>query len=218
MAPLLRRGIGDGTCQVPMPGVAMVYPPCPSIAPLTYQDRGGAAASYVAPTAVPRPACSYDPNPFVANSAACIAQLLAAQQGNFQVDNDANRAVFVQDCLNTVPQPPDCLTRTYGQTPAGGYTSDAIVQGGQLILDARGNVVSAVDPATGEVPVVNAPPAPAATPPAQTPAATPPAKNAAGGSNAAPPPSTVVPGVPDSLIYWSIGIALVGIVITVVKS
>lgn len=174
--------MGDGTCQVPQPGVAMVYPACPAAPPLSYQDRGGAAAPYVAPTPVPRPACSYDPNPFVANSAQCVAQLLAAQQGNFQVDNDANRAVFVADCLATFPQPPDCLTRTYGQTPAGGFTSDGQAGGPQLIEDAFGHVVNESAPAPAPAPVS--------------------AGGPTGVKTQAPPPtptSSYVPTAPDAL-------------------
>jgi len=67
---------------------------------------------------------------------------MAAQQANMGAQNAANRAVFVADCLNAGNSADVCNARTYGQTPVGGYTSDAFVQGPQLLQDAAGNFVA----------------------------------------------------------------------------
>lgn len=134
-----RRGLGDGssinstTIWTPQTG---------------FLTGGGAApAVYQAPSAVAVPACSQDTRPGgAAFSDACIAQVLAAQQTRFQLANNANYSVDLTNCLNTFPQPPDCYSRTFGLTPAGGFTSDASATGPQLILDAGGNVVDTPPP------------------------------------------------------------------------
>jgi len=138
------RGLGQ-TCQVPQPGVPMVYPACPASAPIisgipaaTY-TQGPAPATYVAPPSIPVPACSQDTRPGgAAFSAECIAQVQAAQQARMAADNQANRAVFVANCnrdweanavryreLGMEVPPNDCEYRGYGQTlpgTTGSYT------------------------------------------------------------------------------------------------
>jgi hypothetical protein len=160
------RGLGDGTCQTPQPGVPQVYPPCPTFAPISSGTPASqytgqpAPAVYQAPTPVSVPACSQDTRPGgAAFSAACIAQVLAAQQQNFQLANNANFVVDYTNCVNSGLSPAVCGSRTYGLTPAGGFTSDAGggPGGTPLILDANGNPVSGV-------PVYTGPPLPGMTP------------------------------------------------------
>lgn len=88
---------------------------------------------YVAPTQVPVPECSQDTRPGgAAFSAACIAQVLAAQQQNMAANDAANRAVFVSGCnadwaanaeqyraRGMAVPPNDCAYRGYGQTNVG---------------------------------------------------------------------------------------------------
>ncbi len=100
---------------------------------------GGSSAAYVAPTLIPTPACAFGPT---ADTSECQAQVQAVEQQNLGLDNNANRAVFVADCLATYPQPTDCYTRTYDQTPVGGYTSDSQAQGPQLYENAGGQFVT----------------------------------------------------------------------------
>jgi hypothetical protein len=111
---------------------------------------GGAPAVYQAPAnTVPVPACTLDTRPGgAAFSDACIAQLLAAQQQNFQLDNNANFKVDYANCVAQGLDPGVCAGRTYGLTPAGGYTSDAGggPGGSQAIMDANGNIVAAPPP------------------------------------------------------------------------
>ncbi len=162
--PLLRAkfqrrgfaGLGDGTCQVPQPGVPMVYPACPTSAPVS----SGAPAVYQGYTPFAVPDCTQDTRPGgAAFSSACIAQLLAAQQKNMQLANNANFVVDYTNCVNQGIAPADCASRTYGLTPAGGYTSDSSYNGPQVILDANGNPVSGVPVYTGG-PLPGMPPAP----------------------------------------------------------
>jgi hypothetical protein len=116
-------------------GGAVVYSGTPTPGP----------SSYVAPTLAPAPACTQAAGgAFV--SAGCVDQALAVEAQNLQALNDANRRVFVQNCLNAGNSAAVCAARTYGQTPAGGYTSDAFVQGGQFIQDAAGNFVGPTPP------------------------------------------------------------------------
>jgi hypothetical protein len=169
--------------------------------PVTSPAGGGGGSGsgvYVAPNLIPTPACAFGPAA-TADSEECQKQVMAVQQQNFQLENNANRAVFVADCLNTVPQPTDCYTRTYGQTPAGGFTSDASTQGGQLILDAAGNVVSRVDPATGEPPVTK------------------PAGGTTSGATSKIPANGGLTDSPHELLYWTIGLGVLGILIAAVN-
>jgi hypothetical protein len=125
---------------------------------------GPTPAVYQAPASVAVPDCTKDTQPGgAAFSSACIAQLLAAQQKNMQLANNANFVVDYTNCVGQGIAPADCASRTYGLTPAGGYTSDAGAGPGgtQLILDANGNPVSGVPVYTGPSLV------PASNPPAQ---------------------------------------------------
>src|SRR5260221_655114 len=119
--------MGEGTCQVPQAGVPQVYPACPTFG-YSGVPVSSTPASYVPPTHIPVPACAFGPAA-TADSAECQRQVMAVQQQNFQIDNNANYAVDLANCLNTFPQPPDCYSRTFGLTPAGGYTSNAHPQG-----------------------------------------------------------------------------------------
>ena len=111
---------------------------------VVYPGGGGGAptpAVYQAPALLPAPACTQAAGgAFV--SSACVDQALAVEATNLQLLNDANRRVFVANCLAAGNSPADCNSRTYGQTPAGGFTSDAFVQGPQRLQDAAGNFVS----------------------------------------------------------------------------
>lgn len=126
------------------------------------------AAGYVAPTLSPPPACSQDTQPGgAAFSQACIAQVLANQQNNMQLLNNANYAVDISSCnanwaendaayanLGLTRPPNTCASRTFGLTPTGGYTSDASVQGpgGQTILNAAGQPVTTPPPVFSPTP------------------------------------------------------------------
>jgi hypothetical protein len=129
------------------------------------QFGGGGGAAYVAPAAVANPSCLQDAGPGgTAFSDTCQALLHQAQQTRMQLANNANFQVDYTNCVNQGIAPADCASRTYGLTPAGGYTSDAGAGpgGSQLILDANGNPVSGV-------PVYTGPPLPGggSNPPAQ---------------------------------------------------
>lgn len=78
-------------------------------------------ASYVAPTLLGAPQCSSGPFG-TSTSDACIAQLLQNEAHDLGLQADANYHVFLANCLNTFPQPTDCYQRTFGLTPAGGFT------------------------------------------------------------------------------------------------
>jgi hypothetical protein len=112
---------------------------------------GAPAAVYQAPAVVPNPACSNDPNPYVSSSPACVDQLQKVQQQRFQLANNANFQVDYTNCVGQGLDPATCAARTYGLTPAGGYTSDAGAGpgGSQAILDSSGNVVTGVPVYTG---------------------------------------------------------------------
>lgn len=119
---------------------------------LTYSTGGvvlypGAAAAqpsagvYQAPAMVETPACTQaNGGAFV--SGACVDLALAVEAQNLQAISDANRRVFVHNCLAAGNSQADCVSRDYGQTPAGGYTSDSHAQGPQLYQDAAGNFVT----------------------------------------------------------------------------
>jgi hypothetical protein len=131
---------------------------------------GGGAAVYQAPTSVAVPTCTQDTRPGgAAFSDACIAQLLAAQQQNMQLANNANFKVDYSNCVAQGLDPSVCASRTYGLTPAGGYTSDAGAGpgGSQAIVDANGNIVLAPPP------VYTGPPLPGMPGAGSTPAVTP---------------------------------------------
>ena len=138
-----RRGIGAD------PGVNVTTIWTPQTGFNVSGGGGSGPAVFVQPSVVPVPACTQDTRPGgAAFSDACIAQVLAAQQQNMQLRNQANYNVDLQNCLNTFPQPPDCYTRTFGLTPTGGYTSDAGAGpgGSQLIVNAAGQPVSSPPP------------------------------------------------------------------------
>ena len=212
-----RRGIGDSAINpttIWMPGTGpgsgwLSTPGNPATA-------SGGPAVYQAPTLAPAPSCTQDTRPGgAAFSDACIAQLLATQQANMQLLNDANFKVDYTNCVNGGNAPADCASRTYGLTPTGGYTSDAHPQGVQTYLNAQGQQVTVtgqmIDPMTGEPPVA----------PSSTPTPTPTPKTASGGETSGGTggsgSSSVVPGIPDALVYWSVGLAALGVFISVVK-
>jgi hypothetical protein len=163
-------------------------------------------AVFQAPTTVPVPACSLDTQPGgAAFSSACIAQVLAAQQQNMQLGNNANYNVDLANCLNTYPQPPDCYTRTFGLTPTGGFTSDAHVQGGQTILDANGNPVGSPPP------VASAPSSYVATPAAQKqPVLAPPLPAPAGSGSSSDPAAPTQNYVTQATDFLSSGVSVAG--------
>ena len=163
MRPMYRRAGFAGL------GLTPGYTPAQQAMADAYAAQFGGptpAAVYQAPAPVGVPACSQDTRPGgAAFSDACIAQLLAAQQQNMQLANNANFKVDYANCVGQGIAPADCASRTYGLTPAGGYASDAGAGpgGSQLILDANGNPVSGVPVYTGPSLV----PAGGSNPPAQ---------------------------------------------------
>jgi hypothetical protein len=148
MRPMYRRAGFAGLGADPSINATTIWTPSGGFV----QGGGSPAAVYQAPTSVAVPACSQDTRPGgAAFSSACIAQLLAAQQQNMQLANNANFVVDYANCVGQGLSPATCASRTYGLTPAGGYTSDAGAGpgGSQLILDANGNPVSGVPVYTG---------------------------------------------------------------------
>ena len=122
---------------------------------------GAPAAVYQTPAVIPNPSCLQDTGPGgTAFSDACQQQLHAVQQQRFQLANNANFQVDYANCVGQGLDPSVCASRTYGLTPAGGYTSDAGAGpgGSQLIVDANGNPVLAPPP------VYTGPPLPGMTP------------------------------------------------------
>lgn len=165
--PRRRAGMGDGTCQIPAPGVAQIYPPCPSNPDDIALPSG---VSFQAPSFTPAPACSSSPDPNTSDSPECIAQLLAAQNQNLAANNDANFNFDVQTCRSNLalnnaqraslgmPALPDtCADNTYGLTPTGGYTGGVSL----ITPDAPQIVAGSGAPA----PVSSNPPTPASTTP-----------------------------------------------------
>jgi hypothetical protein len=113
------------------------------------QGGGSPAAVYQAPPTIPNPPCTLDTQPGgAAFSSACIDELQKVQQQRFQLANNANFQVDYQNCIGQGIAPADCAARTYGLTPAGGFTSDAGAGpgGSQAIVDRNGNIVAAPPP------------------------------------------------------------------------
>jgi len=85
-----------------------------------YQTQAASSqpAVYVAPAYVPTPACT-QANGGAYVSSECVDLALAAEQLRMKLATQANYAVFLQNCLNTFPQPTNCYERTYGLTLPG---------------------------------------------------------------------------------------------------
>jgi len=182
----------------------MVYPPCP----VQSVYGGPAPATYVAPAPVPVPSCATTPDPatgeyFGADSAECQALLDKAEQARLAAGTAANYSVDLQNCLNTIPRPPDCYQRTFGLTlPGTTGGTNTLLANAQAILDPNyKGPVAAVDPHTGEPPVTK--PATGGTT-SKTPA----------NGGATPPPSG---DSPHELLYWTIGLGVLGILIAAVN-
>src|SRR6185369_4054574 len=143
------RGLGSD----PSINVTTIWTPTygfldtPGVAPI---DNSGGTSSYQSPTLLGAPACSKDANPFVANSAECIAQLLANQQHDMGQANLANYNVDLYNCLNTFPQPTNCYERTFGLTPVGGYTG-----GVNILTQNAQQFVTGISPAGNAMPVTS---------------------------------------------------------------
>lgn len=133
------RGLGESnvnptTIWLPGTGAGSGFLSTPGNA----ATASGGPAVYQAPTAVPVPACASDTQPGgAAFSASCIAQVLAAQQQNMNLNNAANYAVDITNCNNDwaennaaytadgiVGPPNTCANDQFGLTPTqtGGYT------------------------------------------------------------------------------------------------
>jgi hypothetical protein len=239
IAPIIRntgRNLGrmGGTCQVPQPGVAQVYPACPPATPLV----SGGPTAYVAPNYTPAPACSSsDPN--TADSAACIALLLSTQQANMQLANNANYNSDVGTCESNLalnnqqraseglaPLPDTCSSNSYGLVPTGGYTGSGTDEenaaGQPSNVSAAAQVVAAETGAY--VPPVQT--LPSWGIPTSTPIATPPQQ---GGTSAASTNGSsdstgngsgsgaVVPISSNTMLYVVGGIAAVLLVVALMK-
>ncbi len=149
MRPMYRRAGFAGLGQDPSINPTTIWTPSGGFNFATPGGSGGPAV-YQAPTSVAVPTCSQDTQPGgAAFSSACIAQVLAAQQQNMQLANNANFVVDYTNCVSGGNSPAVCASRTYGLTPAGGYTSDAGPNSAPVILDANGNPVTGVPVYTG---------------------------------------------------------------------
>lgn len=158
------RGLGDGTCQVPQPGVTMFYPACP-VSSLVTQTP---AAVYQAPTLAPVPSCAQGPTQ---DTAECQSQLMATQHLNQSAADAANRAVFVGDCESNwqenatrfaelgLPSPPNnCQSFSYGQTmpgTTGGDTSGWIPGTPAAVINSAPVAAAAPAPTAGILPVAS---------------------------------------------------------------
>lgn len=190
-------------------GGAVIYP---NAAP------SSVSPSYQAPALIPAPACTQEAGgAFV--SADCVDKALAVEAQNLQLLNDANRKVFVQNCLNAGNSAADCAARTYGQTPAGGFTSDAFTQGGQYLENSAGHFVGAEPPLTPSTP---------AAPPVKSPASSSaPAtgggsqstaeKLAAQGSSKSGSGAGTPAASDNSALYWIAGLAAVAVLVVAVS-
>jgi hypothetical protein len=224
-----RRGIGDGTCQVPKPGVPMYYPACPG-----YDTAAAAPASsssgpapapgvYVAPTLTAAESC-VDPLGNPKFTPDCVNRNLVTEAANQAKLDAANRSVFVQNCnrdwqMNAqqyqalgMPVPPnDCDYRTYGQTLPGttGGSTGYLPSVPQEVIDWRsanpGGGVS-VPWSDASAAKLNATPAPTPAPTSTTPAAAPRATTTAKPSGAAPSQaSEIVPWLQETTLLPSGG-------------
>lgn len=163
MRPMYRRAGFAGLGADPSINPTTIWTPSGGFNFNTPGATGGPAV-FQTPTSVPVPACSQDTQPGgAAFSSACIAQVLAAQQQNMQLANNANFVVDYTNCVNQGLSPATCAGRTYGLTPTGGFTSDASVTGPQVIVDANGNPVGAPPPVYTGPPLAGA----GSNPPAQ---------------------------------------------------
>jgi len=162
MRPMYRKAGFAGLGADPGVNVTTIWTPQSGFV----QGGGAPPAVYQAPALIPPPACVQDTQPGgAAFSDACQTLLMKIQQQNFQLANNANFKVDYQNCVGQGLDPSVCASRTYGLTPAGGYTSDAGAGpgGSTLILDANGNPVSGVPVYTGP-PLTPAAGAPGVTP------------------------------------------------------
>jgi len=231
--PVTLGRMGAGTCQVPQPGVAQVYPACPAAAPLV--NVGPTA--YVAPTYTAPPACSSSPDPNTSDSPACIALLLATQQGNMQLANNANYNSDVGTCesnlaLNNqqrasegLPSLPDtCAGNSYNLVPTGGYTGSGSDEedaaGNPSTVSAAAQVLAAeTGTYTPPVPVTPgltlAPTGPAATPPQQ--GGTSAASTNGSTTSSSSSGSTVSGTSSNTMLYVLGGVAAVALLIAVMK-
>lgn len=90
--PLMRtyfkhRGLGDGTCQWPQPGVPMVYPPCTGTGQTSQPDpyaRDVYSATDVPGLVLPAPSNCIDSTGNVVMNDSCVNAQLAVQQENFK--------------------------------------------------------------------------------------------------------------------------------------
>jgi hypothetical protein len=143
MRPMYRRAGFAGL------GLTPGYTPAQQAMADAFASQGGSApaAVYQAPAVIPPPACSQDTQPGgAAFSAACIAQLLATEQQNMQLANNANFAVDYQNCVAQGISPAECGAHTYGLTPAGGFTSDSGYNRPTIMVDANNNPVASPYP------------------------------------------------------------------------
>ena len=131
--PRRRAGMGDGNSVNP---TTMWTPSTGFLAVAGNINSGVTQPTFQAPQFTPPPACSSGPAT-TADSAACIQQLLANQQGNMNAENAANYAYDLQTCEanynenlaayaadGITPPPNTCMSDTFGITPtvSGGYT------------------------------------------------------------------------------------------------
>src|SRR5579872_2839592 len=132
-SPRRRAGMGDGSSVNP---TTIWTPSTGFLAVAGNINSGVSQPTFQAPIFTAAPACSSGPAA-TADSAACIQQLLANQQGNMNAENAANYAYDLQTCEanynenlaayqadGVTPPPNTCASDTFGLTPtvSGGYT------------------------------------------------------------------------------------------------
>jgi hypothetical protein len=132
-----RGGLGQSNINA-----TTIWTPATGYLPTTGSLVGAVQApSYVAPVQTAAPACSSGPAD-TADSPACIAALLANQQGNMNAANAANYNYDLETCEsnyaeNVAPDAADgitpgantCSTNTFGLTPtvSGGYSGSGVL-------------------------------------------------------------------------------------------
>lgn len=184
---------------------------------------GNAPAVFQAPTVIPTPACAFSSDAATADSEACQRLVRAANDQNIANNTAANYDVFLQNCLNTVPQPPDCYQRTFGLTLPGttGGTAVDIPNAAALLGDPAAKALAA-EGAHTNAPAPPAPPVTHAATGGPDPLAgkTTPSNGTTGGSSSGSSldkTGIVVTSPVSPALYWIGGLAAVAVLIAAVK-
>ena len=125
-----RRGLGEGTCQWPQPGVQMVYPPC---SPTLNADTRVAPVSlytsvYDVPgLLLPAPSSCVDSQGYASGSPACVDANIAVEQENMRRIAAFNAALVANAGQSTMidPNTGQVIAIAAGSSPAAGSSSPA---------------------------------------------------------------------------------------------